>query len=579
MLQYLDEPSAYNPLCAVQPLLCVAGDAASTAASSVAGAASSNVMTGLANAVLEAVGRGVASLGTMWVNIGTPTLTGGGGSTGVSPGDHAANAEGINTVLGWATWIAFGICVLSLIAAGARMGLGQRGEGQRHVDRITVILLATITTSAAVGLVTAIAPAVGSNGSPAVAFVQNSLWWYMIAVATIGVIFGAVRMAWEQRAEPGKDLVKSLLTLAVVSGTGLTVVSLLVAAADSFSVWLLDGSLECSIQDTDGTCFGGNMAALLALTVNPATGGLGAILVIVLGLLAIFGSIVQILLMIVRAGMIVVLAGILPVAAAATNTETGRNMFRKTVGWQLAFILYKPAAAIVYATSFKLAGTSIFKDDGSGLISVIVGLTLMAVAVIALPALMSLIVPAVSSIASGAGMTTAAIAGAAMLPTGAVAAGRLLGGSGGGSSGGDSSAPPSGSTTTGGPSGGTGGSGPSPRPGGSGTGSPGGTSPAGASGEVKLTGRSDGDDEKAVLDVSGLKPNADGDFYELWLIGDNDELVSLGSFRVPPDGRSQIEVPVPVNPGKYRYFDVSIEPDDGSPDHSGRSVLRGPTKT
>lgn len=443
-----------------------------------------DAITKMADAVLEAVGKAVASLGTMWVNIGTPTLTGGGGSAGVSPGDHAADIGGINTVLGWATWIAFGICVLSLIVAGVRMGLGHRHEGQRHVDRIGVVLVATIIVSAAVGLVTAIAPAVSSSGSPTVAFVQNSLWWYMVAVAVLGVIFGAGRMAWEQRAEPGKDLVKSLLTLVVVSGAGLTAVSLLVAAGDSFSVWLLNGALDCSIDDTNGTCFGGNMAGLLALTTNPATGGLGSIMVIILGLLAVFGSIVQILLMVVRAGMLVVLAGVLPVSAAATNTETGRNMFRKTVGWLLAFILYKPAAAIVYATAFKLSGTSIFKDDGSGLISVIVGLTLMAVALVALPALMSLIIPAVSSIASGSGMATAALAGAAMLPSGAVAAGKLLGGGGGGSdSGGDSSsAPPSGSTNSAGPAGGTGGSGPSGSPGGSGSGSTGASGPAGANG-------------------------------------------------------------------------------------------------
>jgi hypothetical protein len=426
-----------------------------------AASAIGDAITKVADAVLEAVGKSVASLGTMWVNIGTPTLTGGGGSSGVSPGDRAANADGINTVLGWSKWLAFGICVVALIVTGVRMGVGGSGEGRKHVDRIGVVLVATIIISAAVGLVTAIAPAVRSNGSPAVSFIQDSLWWYMIAVAVMGVIFGAGRMAWEQRAEPGKDLVKSLMTLVVVSGAGLTAVSLLAAAADSFSVWLLNGSLGCSIEDTNGTCFGGNMAGLLALTASPAAGGLGAILIIILGMLAVVGSIVQILLMIVRAGMLVVLAGVLPVSAAATNTETGRNMFRKTVGWLLAFILYKPAAAIVYATAFQLAGTSIFTDDGSGLISVIVGLTLMAVALVALPALMSLIVPAVSSIASGSGMAMSAAAGAAMLPSGAVAAGRLLGGGGdaGSDSAGGSSSPPSGSTNSAGPSGGSSGTG------------------------------------------------------------------------------------------------------------------------
>ncbi len=427
-----------------------------------------DALTKTADAVLEAVGKGLASLGTVWVNIGTPTLTGGGGGSGVTPGATADGGGGINTVLGWATYIAFGICVLSLIWLGVRMATGRRHEARDQVSRFGLVLVATILISAAVGVVTAIVPAVRSNGSPAVAFIQDSLWFYMIAVAVLSVIFGAARMAWEQRAEPGRDLVKSLMTLVVVSGAGLTAVSLLTAAGDSFAVWLLDGALGCNVTDANGTCFGGNMAALLVLTNNPATGGLGAILVIVLGLFAVLGSMVQILLLIVRAGMLVVLAGALPLTAAATNTEAGRTMFRKTTGWLLAFVLYKPVAAIVYATAFKLAGTSIFKDDGSGLISILTGLTLMLVALVALPALMSLVAPAVASISSGGGMAAAAAAGAAAaIPTGAIAGGRLRGG--GGSSNGTSGSTGSTGSSTSGPSGSSGGSGStgSPAPNGS----------------------------------------------------------------------------------------------------------------
>ena len=98
--------------------------------------------------------------------------------------------------------------------------------------------------------------------------------------------------------------------------------------------------------------------------------------------------------------------------------------------------------------------------------------------------------------------------------------------------------------------------------------------PEGASGEVLLTGDAG---DPVTLDVSGLEQTGEREFYELWLLGEEGELVSLGSFRVQPDGNSQVEVPLPVNPENYRYFDVSIEPENGSPDHSGRSVLRGLT--
>lgn len=107
-----------------------------------------------------------------------------------------------------------------------------------------------------------------------------------------------------------------------------------------------------------------------------------------------------------------------------------------------------------------------------------------------------------------------------------------------------------------------------------------GEAPAGASGQVSLA-RSTEDpgstDDPVTLTVKGLKPSPDSEFYELWLLGKEGELVSLGSFRVGEEGQSQIEVPLPVNPGKYEYFDVSIQPENGSPDHSGRSVLRGST--
>lgn len=413
-----------------------------------------DALTKTADAVLEAVGKAIAAVGTMWVNVGTPALTGGGGASGVNPGDHA-QADGIDTVLGWATYVAFGVCVLSLTWLGVRMGTG-RPDGHEHASRLGIVLVATVMVSGAAGLVTAVAPAVRSTGSAPVAFIQDSLWFYMIAVTILSVILGGCRMAWEQRADAGRDLVRSLLTLTVVSAVGITAVSLLTAAGDGFSVWLLNGSLGCDIADPNGTCFGGNMTALLALTSNPATsGGLGPILVILLGVMALLGSLIQVLLMIVRAGMLVLLCGVLPLSAAATNTETGRNMFRKSTGWLLAFILYKPAAAIVYATAFKLTGTSVFKDDGSGLISITTGLTLMAVAILALPALMSLIVPAVSAVASGGGMAAAGVAGAAaMLPTGAVSAGRLFGsGDTGGGDGGDSSGDGGSSSMTSAPSG------------------------------------------------------------------------------------------------------------------------------
>jgi len=85
-------------------------------------------------------------------------------------------------------------------------------------------------------------------------------------------------------------------------------------------------------------------------------------------------------------------------------------------------------------------------------------------------------------------------------------------------------------------------------------------------------------DGRANVQVRGLKPSADGDFYELWLLNSPDDLVSLGSFRVPASGEVDVSVPLPGNPDDFAALDVSVEPPDGNPAHSSRSVLRAPLK-
>lgn len=72
------------------------------------------------------------------------------------------------------------------------------------------------------------------------------------------------------------------------------------------------------------------------------------------------------------------------------------------------------------------------------------------------------------------------------------------------------------------------------------------------------------------LDTTDLDP---GDGYlEVWLIdADVTRLVSLGPLRA--DGVH--DVPAGVTPDAYPVVDVSVEPVDGDPTHSGDSVLRG----
>ncbi|WP_431230888.1 hypothetical protein [Paenarthrobacter nicotinovorans] len=266
----------------------------------------------------------------------------------------------------------------------------------------------------------------GSTASPVVSIVNSELMPWTLALAVLAVILGGIRLIWEQRGAPLKDLLRSLVTLTLVSGLGLGVISILVIAADAFAAEIIQRS-------TDGKGFAESMQ-LLVMTKQT---DVGVFILIVLGLIGLLASLVQIVLMVVRSGMLVILAGILPTTAAFTNTEMGRQWFQKAAGWTIAFILYKPAAAIVYSVAFLLMGNSGGKD---ALIGSITGFTLMVVALFALPALMRFVTPMVGAVASGSGAAAGAAVGA--IATGAVSLGR------GGSGRGNASPTPSSSTNT-----------------------------------------------------------------------------------------------------------------------------------
>ena len=72
------------------------------------------------------------------------------------------------------------------------------------------------------------------------------------------------------------------------------------------------------------------------------------------------------------------------------------------------------------------------------------------------------------------------------------------------------------------------------------------------------------------LETEGLDP--DDGYLELWLIDPTvTQLVSLGPLHT--DGI--YDIPAGVDPAAFPIVDVSVEPVDGDPTHSGDSVLRG----
>jgi hypothetical protein len=79
-------------------------------------------------------------------------------------------------------------------------------------------------------------------------------------------------------------------------------------------------------------------------------------------------------------------------------------------------------------------------------------------------------------------------------------------------------------------------------------------------------------DEGATITIRDL-PNPAPGSYQVWLYNSIVDAKSLGTF---PTGSGKLDVELPSDASNYQFLDVSREPDDANPNHSGASVMRAP---
>ncbi len=285
--------------------------------------------------------------------------------------------------------------------------------------------------------------------SKTVAFVQGQTLKLTLTILALAIVIAGMRMAWEQRAKPVQELLKALLTFVVVCGAGTAAVQLLIAWSDEFSLNVIHAAIG-------GDSFSSTMKNML---MNPTDHGSGAgmtsaLMLILLGQLAAWASLIQIVLMLIRSAMLVLLGSTLPLAAAATNTEVGKAWFKKYCAWTLGFIAYKPAAALIYAAAIKLKEDKML-GQGTGLMQSLTALMMMLLAVLAMPALLRFAVPLTAAVGGGsAGMGSTgpemgSLASGAVTVGPSSRSGSSAGASGGASGAGASGAGASGAATTG----------------------------------------------------------------------------------------------------------------------------------
>ncbi len=247
---------------------------------------------------------------------------------------------------------------------------------------------------------------------------------YLVAVlATFGFVVGVGRLVWHNRvAQSAKELLRGLAVMTVAASLVTAVFTIFLQAGNGYSDWILQ---RATGENSAGDAFTAIIKKSIGSSVTGVDSGLGAWFL--LFLLLILGSLMQVLFMVVRGGVIYVLAVFLPLLAADSFSEEGWGRFKRALMLMFAFAIYKPVAATIYATGFKVLQAPGDPDKTSAsLMNGIFGLTILVLAAVALPSLIKFLVPVAAMGSSGAfsgGAAVGAIAAGAAMVAGAGATG------------------------------------------------------------------------------------------------------------------------------------------------------------
>ncbi|MFF2088604.1 hypothetical protein ACFVVM_32875 [Nocardia sp. NPDC058176] len=231
------------------------------------------------------------------------------------------------------------------------------------------------------------------------------------------IILGAWRIGsarMRAAADETREMTSTLARTIFATWMFAAVVVLGTRAGDAFADWVI-------IKSTDGNAKGIAEAMFKSgalLTFSPG-------LIFIISAIGMIGALAQAVFMVIRQALLVLVVAVFPTVAALSGSKMGKQSFERLAAWALAFLLYKPVAAIVYMIAFTTFSESRDLSAGEGTIDAagaqraLVALVLMCSAALVLPALLKLVTP-ISGFATGA--SGAAVAGG-VLGGGAMAVG------------------------------------------------------------------------------------------------------------------------------------------------------------
>lgn len=261
-----------------------------------------------------------------------------------------------------------------------------------------------------------------ADGSPA----QRIMFFTRALVPVIGVfatIFAIVRMGLFKDRESTLNGVFGLVRVIFFSGAALGGITLALSFGDLFAPWFVEQMAGEPVNEAMAGLSGNQEEVLKIVSSNSAM----LIILLIIFLIALLGGLLNLVFAFFGFAMLPILAGILPMLAAASVTEKGNRNLSKVLAWIVSIILFKPVAAVIYGGGLagikaltSATGQSLAADQV--LIQTIAGGVVLACAGLSLPALMRTIVPAMAAGPRGAG------GAGALMAAGAVAAGAVSGG-------------------------------------------------------------------------------------------------------------------------------------------------------
>ena len=206
---------------------------------------------------------------------------------------------------------------------------------------------------------------------PAVTSAQGSVRGLVVLVLVASVLVQAIRLMLSRKGEPLVLVATGLVRYAIVSALGLVLLQGALQAGDAIAIDLLDNAAH-------------DFAQLMREVLLRPQGGISVLL---LSLVTAVFALIQWVLMALRQAGLLVLAAMLPLAASGSLNRSTRGWLDKLLVWLIAMVVYKPAAAFIYSIGFTYV-SSLPTAESSRLSTMITGLIVLMLAVIALPVLL-----------------------------------------------------------------------------------------------------------------------------------------------------------------------------------------------